>query len=260
MIKNSLQFLGTGSSMGIPVVGCCCSVCKSTNPKDKRTRSSIILNLNGKKILVDSTPDFRTQALTHDVQNIDGVIITHMHYDHIAGIDDLRVFNYRNKTRMPLLMHRESFKDFYHKYYYLFEERDNKLAQRAKFDIDIVEDQSGQFNFLDNRFSYFSYSQAKMHVLGLRYKSFAYVTDIRDYDDSIFDHLKDVEILVVSALRESESQVHFNIDEAVQFAKKIKAKKTYFIHMAHEIKHEVISKKLPDGIELSYDGLTLELN
>ena len=259
MTNNSVQFLGTGSSMGIPVVGCSCPVCKSTNSKNKRTRSSVILNLNGKSILIDATPDFRTQALTHGVNDVDGVIITHMHFDHIAGIDDLRVFNYRDKTRMPLLMHRESFKDFRHKYYYLFEKRDEKMTQTAKFDIDILEEQTGQFKFLDNEFSYFSYSQAKMHVMGLRYKSFAYVTDIRDYDDSVFDHLNGVETLVVSALRETKSNVHLNIEEAVQFAKKVNAKKTYFIHMAHEIEHEAISKKLPDGIELSYDGLSLEL-
>lgn len=259
MEKNTLQLLGTGSSMGIPVIGCNCLVCLSDNPKNKRYRTSALLTIENKKFLIDASPDFRSQALLHHIDHIDGVVLTHMHFDHIAGIDDLRVFNYREKRLMPLLIHQKSYEIFREKYAYLFQKSEKSMAQTAKFDCHVVKEERAHFEFLNTPFQLFSYTQAAMHVMGLRYRDFAFVTDIREYPETIYQDLKGVRVLILSALRQSLSPVHLNIDEAVAFSRKVKAEKTYFVHMAHEIEHEKVASELPNGVELGYDGLIIEL-
>ena len=252
-----VTFLGTGSSMGIPVIGCHCDVCQSTNPNDKRLRCSILIEVDGRTILVDTSPDLRQQALTHEIENVDGVIITHIHFDHIAGIDDLRVYNYRFSTVIPMLMHEKSYVGFASKYDYLLREGCKETTQTAKLDVQRVDGDHGDVDFLDLPIRYFCYGQAKMHVMGFRLRNFAYVTDIRVYEELIFDELKGLDVLVVSALRHDPSKVHFNIEEAIAFAQKVGAKKTYFTHMAHEIDHVKVNDALPEGIELAYDGLKI---
>ena len=243
--------------MGIPVIGCSCAVCQSDNPRNQRLRCSLLIEVEGKKLLVDTPPDLREQALRYQINDIDGVILTHMHYDHIAGIDDLRVFNYRFEKNIPLMMHKESFANFENRYDYLLKKPIEGINQIAKFDFQVVDGHVGDVTFLGNPIRYFCYSQANMHVMGFRTENFAYVTDIRDYDESLFDELHDLETLVVSALRISDSTVHFNVEEAVQFAQRVGAKQTYFVHMAHEIEHETVNQALPKGINLAYDGMTI---
>ncbi|MCF7806625.1 MAG: MBL fold metallo-hydrolase [Simkaniaceae bacterium] len=257
MKNNTITVLGSGSSTGIPVIGCNCSVCKSSNPRNQRLRSSLLIEIENKILVVDTSPDFRAQALSNQIQHIDGVIITHMHYDHIAGIDDLRIFNYRTKMAIPILMHASSYEDFQKKYFYLLKKDIEGMSKKAQLALKVIDGDRGDCEFLSIPIHFFTYEQAMMKVLGFRIHDFAYVTDIRTYSDTIFSDLENVKTLIVSALRESDSPVHFNIKEAIAFAQKVGAEKTYFIHMGHEVEHERISEQLPEGIALSYDGLKI---
>lgn len=241
--------------MGIPVIGCSCPTCLSTNPKNKRWRPSILIELNGKVILVDSGPDFREQALRHKINHLDGLIITHAHEDHVGGIDDLRIYTIRTNKPLPMLLSDVSLEDLKCRFSYIFNNKGQGIV--TKFDVQELPSDIGDTEFIGEKFHYFSYGQMGMKVTGLRIKDFAYVTDICEYPETIFDDLKDVKTLVVSALRHKPSHLHFTVEQAIAFAQKVGAEKTYFTHIAHEIEHEETSALLPEGIYLSYDGLKI---
>lgn len=252
---GSITLLGTGSSMGIPVVGCDCEVCRSNDPKNTRNRCSALVRYQGKNILIDCGPDFHQQALHQNLKDLHGVIFTHAHFDHIAGLDELRLFNFRSKKALPALASRYTFEELRKRFSYLFEERKKEGNFTAQFDFTILTEDSGQESFQGLPLSYVTYRQGTTQVSGFRFGDFAYISDIKFYSDSIFRELSGVKTLVVSALRERTSHVHLTIDEAVEFAAKTKAKQTYFIHMDHEVEHNATNAKLPTGVELAYDGL-----
>jgi phosphoribosyl 1,2-cyclic phosphate phosphodiesterase len=254
---HTFQFLGTGASAGVPVIGCSCSVCRSSKAKNKRFRPSGLLTVNGKKILIDVGPDFRSQALCYHVDDIDGLILTHTHFDHIAGLDDLRIFNIRKKANIPCLLSLESFKEIKVRYSYLFNPKNE--VNTTKLDFHVLEQDSGSISFLGIDFSYFSFFQGGMRVTGLRVFDFAYVSDIRHFDESIFMHLKGIKTLVVSALRSESSYFHFSIQEAIDFAQKVGAQNTWLTHVSHFLDHDAINDLLPMNIRMGFDGLILEL-
>lgn len=239
--------------MGIPVIGCQCPVCASSDSKNKRFRPSVLLHINDKHILVDAGPDFRQQALRHKINRLDGVIITHSHEDHVGGIDDLRIYTMLQKEPLPLLLSDVSLADLQCRFKYIFDYTGQGVV--TKFEVKELGRQSGQVEFLGEKIHYFSYGQMGMKVTGIRIGDFAYVTDICEYEESIFEELKGVQTLILSALRHTPSHLHFNVDQAVDFAKKVRPKKTYFTHIAHEIDHDKTTALLPEGIELAYDGL-----
>ncbi|KAF3362777.1 Uncharacterized protein PHSC3_000636 [Chlamydiales bacterium STE3] len=254
---GKLLFLGTGSSLGIPVIGCQCATCQSSSPFDKRLRSSILIQENGKNFLIDASPDLRQQALSFRLNQVDAVLFTHAHYDHTAGIDDLRVFHFINKTPLPCLASSETAADLRKRYYYMFDQQPfEKIAPSRLQLIELASDR-GKVNIEGLPISYFSYQQLTMKINGFRFGNLAYVTDIKSYPETIFEDLKGVEILILSALRYTPSPMHLSVDEAIDFAKKIKARKTWLIHIAHELKHEKTNNYLPEGIELAYDGLEI---
>ena len=247
-------FLGTGASSGVPQIGCSCPVCKSQNPKNKRLRSSGLLQIKGRSLLIDVGPDFREQALCYALYP-DGVLLTHTHYDHIAGIDELRVMNYRHKKAFPCLLSDESFADVKRRYYYLFQSDSSLETRAAKLDFQVLPSTGNTTEFLNVPLQYFHYFQAGMKVSGFRFGTFAYVSDIRDYDESIFDWLKGVQTLVLSALREGPSKVHFSFEEAVVFSRKANVQKTWLTHLCHDVEHEAASRLLPPDVQPAYDGL-----
>lgn len=258
-IMNTLLFLGTGSSQGIPMIGCACSVCTSSNPKNQRLRPSVLLTLQEKKILVDSGPDLRLQALRYGINHLDGVIITHTHYDHIGGLDELRSFYLLQKKPLPLLLSANSYQNIERRLPYLFQTKTEGISLPAQLTFQILEEKRGESEFLGLTFRYLTYEQGGMEVNGLRYGSFAYISDIRNYPDTIFSDLNGVKTLVVSALRKEKSWMHFTLAEAVAFAEKVGAEKTYLIHMAHELEHESTNQYLPQAVQLAYDGLEIVL-
>ncbi len=257
-MKGRFRFLGTGGSMGIPVIGCRCKVCQSTHSEDKRLRSAGIISLKDKKILVDCGPDFREQALRYEIDHLDGVVITHAHHDHTSSIDELRVFYMRSGEPIPCLVSKETGDDLKKRFDYIFCKR-KKNVLIPKVDLIELPDDRGEITFEGLRFKYFTYEQANMKVNGFRIGNFAYVTDIHDYPESIFEDLRGVEVLVLSALRFTPSYIHFTVDEAVDFANRVGAKKTWLTHIAHELQHEHTNAYLPSDVRVAYDGFEIDI-
>lgn len=256
-MKGSFLFLGTGASLGIPVIGCSCKVCTSPSSNNKRLRPSGLIKLAGKSFLLDVGPDFRQQALKYKVNKLDGFILTHVHFDHIAGLDDLRIYYYIQKKKIPCLLSKEDFNELQVRYHYLFKGVEENGMMSAKIDFQLLKNDFGKTDFQGIKIQYMSYHQGKEKVTGYRVGDFAYVTDIREYSEEIFSHLKGLNTLVLSALRHEPSKAHFSVDEAVAFARKVGAKMTYFTHIAHELDHDETNKGLPKDIQLAYDGLEI---
>lgn len=253
-MHGTFQFLGTGASAGVPVIGCKCQVCTSEEPKNKRYRPSGLIRCNGKAIAIDMGPDFRSQALDFGVDTLDGLLLTHTHYDHIAGIDEARIFNVRQKKPFPCMLSRESLEEIKKRYYYFF----NQEGLSAKFDFFPFDDEMGEAEFLGLKIGYCNFYQTNMKVSGFRVGDFAYISDIQKYDDSIFTGLKGVRKLVLSALRPEASPFHLSFEEAVYFSKWVGAKETYITHVGHFFDHDAMQAMLPAHFHIGYDGLTLE--
>ncbi len=250
----TFQFLGTGASAGVPVIGCKCSVCTSGLSKNQRFRPSGLIRANGKAIAIDMGPDFRSQALAFAVDHLDGLLLTHTHYDHVAGIDEVRIFNVRQKRALPCLLSKESFEEIQKRYYYFF----NKEGQSAKLDFFPFDKEMGEVEFLGIKIGYCNFYQSSMKVSGFRIGNFAYISDIQRYEESVFDCLKGVDKLVLSALRPEASPFHFSFEEAVAFSKWTGAKMTYITHVGHFLDHDAMNDLLPSDVRVAYDGLQLE--
>jgi phosphoribosyl 1,2-cyclic phosphate phosphodiesterase len=257
-MMGNFQFLGTGASAGVPVIGCKCSVCSSSLPFNSRLRTSGLLKLEGSTFLIDVGPDFRQQALRYKIGHLDGLLLTHIHFDHIAGIDDLRVFYIRQKKALPCLLSEESLHELQRRYFYLFQPAEQDQTVGMQIQPTLLEKGSGEIDFCGAKFKYCSYFQGKTKVTGFRLGSFAYISDIKKYDESIFFQLEGVEKLVVSALLEERTPLHLSLDEAIEFGKKVGAKETFITHMSHKIDHELVSQKLAPGVKLGIDGMEIE--
>ena len=244
--------------MGVPVIGCTCPVCTSPSQYNKRKRPSVLCSIGEQRLLIDCGPDFREQALKFGVNHLDGVLFTHGHNDHSVGVDDLKAYCLRTKNPMPCLLSKETEKELKQRFAYLFEEREPYAGLMTRFAMQRLEREQGSVVFQGVVINYFSYQQLHMRVDGFRLGDLAYVSDIREFNPSIFEELKGVRTLVLSALRFAPSRMHFNVDEAIEFAKKVGAEKTWLMHIAHELDHEKGNAYLPKDIRMAYDGLEIE--
>lgn len=258
-MKDTALFIGTGASLGVPMIGCHCPVCLSKNPKNKRFRSSLLLDIQGKKILIDVGPDFRSQGLNFKIEHLDGVILTHSHHDHTAGIDDLRVYYFKNKESIPCLVSEETKDDLLKRFYFMFEVQPKEVPGTKRINLEVLPSKRGDVKFLGVPFHYFTYEQVGMGILGIRYKNFAYITDIKKYNEDIFQELEGVETLVISALRHTTSHMHLTVDEALQFIKRVNPKKAYLTHVSHELDHDKTNQFLPKDVKVAYDGELIEI-
>lgn len=245
--------------MGTPVVTCGCEVCLSQNQRNRRLRPSGLLKVKGKQILLDAGPDFRSQALTYGIDRLDGVILTHMHYDHIAGLDDLRVFYFLHHQTLPCLLSHAAYLELKSRSPYFFEKSSDPVMGGPRFQFHILEERSGETQFCNLPWQWISYEQNQMPVTGYRIGRFAYVMDLKNYSDAVFEGLKGVEVLVLSGLRQTVSRAHLSLDEALQFSQRVGAKKTWFSHISHELEHEKANQLLPPGAQLAYDGLEIPI-
>lgn len=258
-MSNRLLFLGTGASTGIPVVGCSCEVCSSSDTRNRRLRTSVFITWEGKRLLLDVGPDFRQQALRADIRDLDGVLITHPHYDHIGGLDELRVFFIRNHAPIPCLLSQSCLQELNQRYEYLFRPPSAERNVVAQFIFQTLQGERGTADFVGLPIRYFTFSQGGIEVSGFRLGDMAFVSDICEYPETIFEDLKGIRILILSALRFEPSHVHLTVDQAVEFARRCEAEQTWFVHMGHELEHQKAERTLPDDIRLSYDGLEIIL-
>ncbi|MBE7413713.1 MAG: MBL fold metallo-hydrolase [Deltaproteobacteria bacterium] len=252
----NIVILGCGTSTGVPVIGCHCEVCSSTNPLDKRTRSSLLIQSNGRNILIDTSTDLRAQALANGVERIDAVLYTHPHADHIHGIDDLRAFNLSNdNAAIPCYGSQRTVSRIKATFEYIFRE-DGRDGWKPNLSIQAVE---GPFELFGEKVAPVPVMHGHSMIMGWRVGQLAYVTDCSEIPESSFNALLGAEILVLGALRHKPHPTHFTISQALEAAKKIGAPRTIFTHLSHNVLYERDSKNLPPGIEFAHDGLTAEI-
>ena len=248
----NVRFLGTGTSTGVPHIGCECVVCKSSDIKDRRLRSSVLITENSHHVLIDCGPDFRQQALQTQLNSLDGVLLTHEHYDHMWGLDDLRVMGDTHiyaedrvlrtlRANMP----------------YCFGE--NKYPGSPTLHLHSVQPyqafQIGGMKIIPLRVMH-----AKLPILGYRINDCAYITDMKSANDDLYEYLQGLDVLILNALRHSPHPSHIHVDEACEIAMRVGARRTYFTHCSHDIGlYKDMEKKLPSGVYLAYDGLELTL-
>jgi phosphoribosyl 1,2-cyclic phosphate phosphodiesterase len=258
-MEDTFTFLGTGSSVGVPIIGCDCQVCQSQDPENMRFRASGLLLARGKFLLLDVGPDFRSQALVNGIRHLDGLLVTHTHSDHIAGIDDLRIFFVRRGQAFPCLASPESFLDLQIRYPYLFQPIGSTPTLSAQFDFHLLDHDRGSCMFEGVPLSYVSYRQGGVKVTGYRYEHFAYITDIREFEMTMWDDLMGIDTLVISMLQEQPTPLHLGLEEVIEVVQTLNVRRTYLTHLCHAIDAGSFSKRLPSGIYLGYDGLKLDL-
>lgn len=250
-----ITFLGTGTSTGVPVVACDCNVCKSKDTRDKRLRTSLLIECCNKKIVIDCGPDFRYQMIRHEVDDIDAILITHEHRDHIAGLDDVRGFNYVLNKSMEVYASETVISSIYREFpYFLTEGRFFGAPQLNFHPIDGSDFDIGGLNFTPIRVFH-----NKMEIFAFRINDFTYITDASHIAHEELDKIKGSKVIVINALRNSKHVSHFCLQEAVDVIKELKPEKAYITHMSHFIGlHNDICNKLPENIEPAYDGLIVE--
>jgi len=248
-----ITLLGTGTSRGVPVIGCSCAVCKSDDPRDRRLRCSVLVE-GQSRVVIDTSADFRQQMLAAGVAGLDGVVLTHHHADHILGLDDLFPLTARSGVPLPVYGFRETLAEVRITFRHLFEPGNGKGV--ARLDLREVD---GPFEIGDLRFDPVTILHGRLPVLGLRIGGLAYLTDVNRIPDESFTKLSGLDHLVIDALRFRPHPTHFSIPEAIQAARRIGAGKTWFVHMSHEVSHAAVSETLPEGIDLACDGMVIEV-
>ena len=252
-----VTFLGTGTSQGIPVISCGCEVCLSDDYRDKRLRTSVLLETDDKTIVIDSGPDFRYQMLRAGVKDLDAIIYTHEHKDHIAGLDDIRPFNYLLKKNIDIYATIRVEQALRREFSYIFSEIQYPGLPQINLH-EISADHS--FNIGETLIEPIEIMHYKLPILGYRVNDFTYITDAKTISEETAEKIKGTKILVINALQIADHISHFNLEEAVTFAKKINAEVTYLTHISHNLGlHNEVEKVLPDNIRLAYDGLSLYL-
>ncbi len=251
-----LEFLGTGTSQGVPVIGCTCAVCVSIDAKDKRLRSSVFVRYNGVRLLVDTGPDMRQQLLRAGVSTFDAVLYTHEHADHIMGLDDIRAINFMNDRNMPLYASERVERAIRSVFPYAFAEQKYPGVPMVHFE----RIGNGPFEVQGQTIIPIQAMHAFMPVTGFRFGDLTYLTDVKSISEAELEKVIGSKVVVVNALRIAPHHSHLNLEEALELAAAVGAERTYFTHISHLLgTHAEVSALLPEGVELAYDGLTIAL-
>lgn len=256
MALMQVTFLGTGTSQGVPVIACDCAVCQSDNPKDQRTRTSLWIQIDGKNLVIDTGPDFRAQILREKVKSLDAVLFTHEHKDHIAGLDDIRAFNFLAQSPMDLYLTQPVLNALKREFQYVFD--GTNYPGIPQVETHLIADQP--FELLGETIIPIQVMHYKMPVTAFRIRNFTYITDANYIDEENLKKIEGTEILVINALRRERHISHFNLEEAIALIQRINPGKAYLTHISHLLGfHEVVSRELPGNIEIAYDGLQFQI-
>lgn len=254
-MKATLTVMGSGTSMGVPTIGCGCAVCASTDPHDKRTRPSILVTYNDRNILIDTTPDFREQAIREHVRHLDAVLYTHAHADHILGLDDLRPLTFRRADgRIPLYANERTAGVIRSIFRYIFDS-DYKYGGLAQVELHDIE---GPVELFGASFEPVIVLHGDAEIFGFRFGSAAYLTDFSTIPEATLERLHDLDILFLDALRHKPHPTHSTVEHSLSIVERVKPRRAFFTHICHDLPHEATNATLPPNVRLSYDGLKLE--
>ncbi|MDA2918267.1 MBL fold metallo-hydrolase [Desulfobacterota bacterium AH_259_B03_O07] len=248
--------LGCATSTGVPIIGCGCSVCNSQDPRNKRTRCSILVQTKDKNILVDTSPDLRIQAFAHQMTKIDAVLYTHSHADHTHGIDELRTYNFINKTVIPCYGDPQTVSNIKSNFKYIFD-GSYSAGGKPKLEISAI---NGDIDLFGITINPIEINHADWIIYGYRIGNMAYLTDCSGIPDESKKKLNGLDLLILDALRINPHPAHLSVDQAIETSRTLSPKETVFTHMSHELDYNTLLKKLPQGIEPGYDGMEFELD
>lgn len=255
MSEVELLFLGTGTSAGVPMIGCDCPVCTSSDPRDRRMRPSVVISYADTRVLIDTTPELRLQCLAWKVNRIDALVFTHAHADHIMGLDDVRRFNHVKGGPLDVWADAETYRALHRSFGYAFQEPDPSLKVFRPHLIHRPID--GPFRIAGALWTPVPLLHGTMPVNGFRIGSLAYCTDVSEIPEESFALLRDLDVLVLDALQYRRHVTHFSVEQAIEAAGRINARQTLFTHIAHALSHEAVNRALPPGMRLAYDGETV---
>lgn len=249
-----ITVLGSGTSVGVPTVGCHCAVCTSTDPRDNRLRPSILVSYGEHNVLVDTTPDFRTQALRAKIEHIDAVLYTHSHADHILGLDDLRPYNFRQKERIPIFAAPDAMETIRRVYQYIFDgvKKESNVPQLITHLID-----GGAIDLFGLEFRPVPILHGSATIYGFRFGAAAYLTDHSDIPEPSMAQLCGLDVLFLDALRHKPHPTHSTVDRSLQTVQKLRPRRAFFTHISHDLAHERTESLLPPNVKLAYDGLEI---
>lgn len=258
-IPGQLLLLGTGTSMGVPVIGCNCPTCASDNPRNRRTRCGLVLGLPEGNLLVDTPPDLRTQLLREGIGLVHAVLFTHAHADHLFGLDDVRLFPYYLGTRLPVYCEAEVDRRIRHTFDYAFAPEAEQFPAGGVPQLELRTIDLAPFEVLGQPIVPIRLIHGRMNVLGFRFGNVAYCTDVNRIPEESYDRLQGLDVLILDALRPQPHPTHFSLSEALAVAERIGAKRTLLTHLSHQLEHVATSERLPSGVELAYDGQLVPL-
>ena len=250
----SLTVLGSGTSMGVPTIGCSCEVCQSSDPRDKRTRPSILLKYADRAVLVDTTPDFRTQAIREGITRIDAVLYTHAHADHILGLDDLRPLSFLGPGKIPLHARQDAATRIQQMFAYIFDGK-YKFGGLAQVELNVIE---GPLDLFGARFEPVRVMHGDAEIIGYRFGSGAYLTDFSSIPEASFAQLQNLDVLFLDALRHTPHPTHSTIGNSLRIVDRVKPRRAFFTHIAHDLPHQATNASLPPDVQLCYDGMELD--
>jgi phosphoribosyl 1,2-cyclic phosphate phosphodiesterase len=250
-----VTFLGTGTSTGVPTLGCHCRVCDSSDPHDHRTRPSVMLEFDSRVVVIDTSPDFREQAMRERMERLDAVLFTHDHVDHVLGLDDVRPFYFRRRVPIPIFADSRSMNSIRRIFEYIFDQK-YPYGGLAKLDPHLID---GPFELWGERVIPLRVFHGNLPVLGFRIRDFAYITDFSAIPDETLPLLEGVDVLVLDALRHKPHPTHSTVENSLSLVEQVKARRAFFTHIAHELPHSETNAALPPHVRLAHDGLKVEL-
>lgn len=254
--RGSILVLGSGTSVGVPMIGCTCKVCRSTDPRDKRLRPSVLLRLDDARILVDTSPDLRYQALRAGIERLDAVLYTHSHADHILGLDDIRPFNFMQRNNIPIFASEHTLKMIEATFSYVFEKSPSE-SSRPRLETNVFDNEP--FEAAGIPITPIELAHGKGVTHGFRFGDCAYLTDHSGIPDESMQRLTGLDVLFLDALRHNPHPTHSTVEESLRIVEVLKPKRAYFTHVSHDLMHATVEARLPAHVRLAYDGLEIQI-